>query len=581
MSFYNLQLILVRYITELLDNDIDTINWLSSCKHFYDFRDQITFDKFPNYYYSINVNKIQANSTTLPKRFKNLYIKPQDSIINSINDIFSNYGIDKCLYQQSSDQTKLLRLPDSTSISKLELSFHVIDELSIPNTVKELVLNHVQFEWRYIPESVTSLFVDSLTIDGPLKVNLKKLVFTSIFNQEIRDDTFPPSITYLDLGVSFNYNISIDILPPNLQHLILGNSFNSSVLSLPTSLVTLHLPSFTPPDLGIYPVALQELKLQNLKCINSIGLLSNLIKLELKQFDEDLAEGVLPLTLQELILPKFSKVLHPGSIPHSVTHLTLYFYHTINNSCALPLSLKSLVLVNQNQALIPSTILNDHKFERLLARFSLHNIRSIDQLPNTLKYLELGMNAICEISEGVLPETLEEIVFTSYFDQAYNKRLYTNPIFVHLKNLRILKTCWQVKETLEDNLPEGLKEFHLTTIDYDLLQSLPKGLEILICKNAIIDPTMRYTSIYDFTVELGKGLFPPSLLKLDLGAFFKATLTEGSLPPLLESIRFNSQYHQKFQENTFPSTLKRIYISEKCLKNIESMLPPYCKINFI
>jgi hypothetical protein len=47
-----------------------------------------------------------------------------------------------------------------------------------------------------------------------------------IFNQEIKVNILPSSLTHLTFGISFNQKIKVNILPSSLTHLTMGCDFN-------------------------------------------------------------------------------------------------------------------------------------------------------------------------------------------------------------------------------------------------------------------------------------------------------------------------------------------------------------------
>ncbi|KYR02057.1 hypothetical protein DLAC_00856 [Tieghemostelium lacteum] len=596
-----LPLTITKLILETIDSDVDIKNFLSSCKHLYGFRENIRFNNFPINYFVDAIERKTISKVKLPLKYKYLLILLD--VVLDIEIIASlvhyDFGTVKLFKNLNSNRDfRVIRAPPKVSSLIFSDSRCVLDELSIPSTVTELSLAIEYCKWEFIPDSVTSLEVSSENnvslVVGDLKPTLKKLVFSFFFQKEIRSELFPPSLTYLDLGLRFNYDVSIETLPINLEHLVLGKGFRNSILSLPSTLQSLILPqSFIPKTLeaGIFPQSLKKLKFLYLYPYprELLSYLINLVDLELMYFDIELQPEMLPPSLTKLNISWYKQPLQPNVLPSSITYLNLGSYHSANKElCVLPISLKHLYLHEHNTPWVTMTLTNQHQIETFHFK-SFNHMLEKNQLPNTLKILEFAPNYGRSITPGSLPTTLEEIKLGEFYTDLMPGVLSD---LVNLKKL----TCglyFGYKKTFKDVFPQNLVELKITMIPYKYISSLPKSLKILIIRYGICNSSSRALKSYthnnveiykDFTRKIEKGTFPPTLLQLELGKYFHAQLAEGSLPITLESLSINSDYTLMLKKLVLPPNLKKLFLTEKTYslfsENIDKFkIPFYLSIN--
>ncbi|KYR01457.1 hypothetical protein DLAC_01439 [Tieghemostelium lacteum] len=562
-------LLLIRCICEQLDNDVDIIFFLSSCKQLYSNKDKITFNNFPVNFYLQNYNETASenNQMNIPNKFRILLIDAAIGKIKSFKSFrFDSVYINNDNYKEipSSDTvTKLFILQNRFSFDPLLLSTTSITDLSI--TTYGLIPN---FEWSHLPPSLTSLNYNNrnppLLKAGDLKPPLRKLKLNTL-NQQISKDLFPDTLVHFE--TTFNQNITVESLPERLEILHFDVGDNTwMVLSFPETLKILTL-SFSCSDSQIqcqrYPYGLLEFTSHYLQTEIPVGLFTNLKYLCLTRYNQDLQHGVLPKTLTCLSLNSFDRPLKVGDIPDGITELTLKDYQPVIISSSsstehpLPKSLQLLRIEEQKFILVPGSFPNNYpKFQNLTFQsFNQHIGRGI--FPSSLRNIHLGHYFYSNVEMGSLPLSLEFLSFPFLYSVPLGNGVISTETTPHLNTLRNLSNC--IPQILNGDFRFlNLKSISVDGLPIDAVEYLPHSLEELILRFGIcgkLDGTVAVELSYKFYTVNQKLPFPPSLLHLNFGLHFNSPLSEVSLPPNLEYIELDSDIDITF----FISTCKKLY----------------------
>ena len=410
---------IVKIISNYL-NDKELLNFLSTCKLYKNF-DDIYFEKK---IISINYNRTNVLDMKFDYAiFIETYLKCQILYINLENPLN-------------------LFPPKLKSLDINSDNFIILEKL--PKTLVELYLNN-EF---------------NNSIDN-LPKNLKKLTLRDKFNQKINN--LPNLLHELNLGLKFNqyldnlpltlkilnmenceyFNFSIDCLSNliNLETLSLGYGFCQEINILPTNLKELNIYSLR-NKINYLPANLHNLKINSFSNKTFFSLLTfhqNLKKLIIPYIDLNfLPKSLISLTFInndnkiDLDLTKFIKL----------NYLCLNFF---NNKLKLPDNLQDLYIstrINKNEKLKYS--LNNLP-EKLINLHILDYNKTIDKLPNSLKYLNIKGKFDNMI---ILPPNIKIAKFGYKFYQPIDlpdslEELYLSPKYdrplIHPKILKILK----------------------------------------------------------------------------------------------------------------------------------------------
>ncbi|GAM25276.1 hypothetical protein SAMD00019534_084510 [Acytostelium subglobosum LB1] len=205
---------------------------------------------------------------------------------------------------------------------------------------------------------------------GSLPSHLETLVFNPHFDQVIQVGTFPASLTSLTLGQSFNQSLN-GVLPTSITSLDMSrivSAYDYSLNNLPASLTTIHLPMFYNNDINHPPLerlyvdyfvpslnpmpALTELTISSLDPSINFALFPRLTRLVIVRANDSICTSLLPwstlksaslccvlvtwidrqviikdlipMGVESLKLGRCNFIdVPPGSLPSSLTHLTL------------------------------------------------------------------------------------------------------------------------------------------------------------------------------------------------------------------------------------------------------------------
>lgn len=196
---------------------------------------------------------------------------------------------------------------------KLELC--ILDELPVsfhnylPKTVKQLVFwfddDSAYDEICEIPEGVEELEITNSLKHlrpGLLPQSLQSLIVYEL--QSPLDSSLPSSLTSFEIS-SFTFELTQDMFPISLQHLSLGRTLPGFVPNfLPPSLTSLFMHCSGQLVVGCLP--------------------PTLIILEIERYNQPLDVGVLPDGLEELILPSFRLPFTQEALPPRLFKLILF-----------------------------------------------------------------------------------------------------------------------------------------------------------------------------------------------------------------------------------------------------------------
>ncbi|AUV58080.1 F-box and FNIP repeat-containing protein, partial [Bandra megavirus] len=204
-------------------NDCDKMNFMKTCKEYYNYRDCINYTDI--YEYDI-IRKLSFKN-----RFKRLIYQDYIPNTNTINNGGANkfYFYMKKLDEPIPNETTHLiyknkifnpLFPIPNSVTYLKFKKPIVDMMiRIPNSVINLKIKGWINDWSIIPNSVT------------------RLKFGKFFDQEI--EYIPNSVTHLKFGKNFNKSIWNSI-PNSVTHLTFGEKFNQNIKNCIPNSVT-HL----------------------------------------------------------------------------------------------------------------------------------------------------------------------------------------------------------------------------------------------------------------------------------------------------------------------------------------------------
>jgi hypothetical protein len=174
------------------------------------------------------------------------------------------------------------------------------------------------------------------------------------------------------------------------------------------------------------------------------------------------------------------------------------------------------------------------------------NIIDINILNNfeILKELHFYKKFNQPISENVLPDTLQMLIFGFHYNQIIGINVLPN-------SLQTLIFGYYYNQIIGINvLPNSLQtltfgSLYNQTIDVNVLPNLLQ--------------TLTFGSVYDQTIS--KNVLPNSLQALTFSHFYDQTFGINVLPNSLQSLTFNYNYNQIISENILPISLKVIYFN--------------------
>ncbi|KYR01705.1 hypothetical protein DLAC_01714 [Tieghemostelium lacteum] len=467
--------LIIKQIAELLDNDVERLNFLMTCKFSYTVRKSIRFDKFPLSYCCRQREKYNLPNTTTTTTTTTT----TEGTPNKKSGFFSNWfsktvstpvnrGLSFILPSSPKDPLETLPMKFTRIAINTEEEFRLYI-----NRVKDILdVEEITFYW--LPHG------QIYSIIPYISPKTTALTIMKSFNQKISKAFFPSHLEYVNLGLIFDKPLEEDVLPQNLKTLVFMDKFNIPIEEgwIPQSVQNLYLSEQYSCKLYAhsFPSNLVRLELgpSYLTKLDPGVLPPSLVWMDMGGYNHAFEAGTLPQSLKTLILPRYShhKLDH---LPSSLTHLDIQNFNYTIQPGHLPLSIKVLYLPPfYNELLHPSSIPDLCVKLNMGREFDQKLVLGSRIFPPFLKELYMGFHFNREIPAGYLPETLEILSFRSGF----NTQLYQGSLPNSLKELYLGKNYAQPLNTYV--LPEGLVILSLGIkfVDYDNL-SLPTSLEHL------------------------------------------------------------------------------------------------------
>lgn len=265
--------------------------------------------------------------------------------------------------------------------------------------------------------------------------SLTKLVFSTFTNFDVAK-SFPPGLTYLELGPRWNQPVEKNTFPPLLQTLYFGNAgVGWSIFIQPL------FPGSLPP---------------NLTHLFFSG-----------AYDSPLFSGTLPVSLKKLHFgPRFNSVIH--ELPPFLTELHLPRPFSCSLPTPLPSSLEVVELGHawnfiqdiRNTKIVCVHLRKNHASIRLPD--TLHSL-SCDQVPKHLPchLVELHLvQCTFPIYPGVLPDSLRILTVSCKFNHPFG----VGVLPCHLQELVFLYPIINVWNHPLDHVPDSLTRLELPRV---------------------------------------------------------------------------------------------------------------------
>eukprot|EP01132_Coremiostelium_polycephalum_P005098 gene5098-6345_t len=333
------------------------------------------------------------------------------------------------------------------SVKKLTINHHFFkhDPTLIPSSVTSLSMNNWSYykgETDLIPPSIVHLrigmndtqqslapgcFPDGIeTLDfgyyfsksadlvpGVIPYSVKNLKILN-YDSALKKGVIPPSVEILELGSQLRLPIGRGVIPNGVKVLTFGTYFNQPILkdSIPDSITQLNIatknippilsPEILPPNISIKHIFTLEPLTPNTFLPPTIEFLDC-------QFCR-IYKGLLPHGLKTLILRADIVSIEINSIPNTVTSITFEKMVEIPIIIGiLPPSLKYLKFNRGYNAKSPVFPLIPHSVETLFFGGFSNNIIPAGSLPESMLYLNLGINFSQSLGNGVLPSKLKNL----------------------------------------------------------------------------------------------------------------------------------------------------------------------------
>ncbi|KAM9993309.1 hypothetical protein ACTFIZ_011282 [Dictyostelium cf. discoideum] len=510
-------------------------------------------------FFKIFRNKILRNQ--IFKHLRNFNICPILMKYNSIKqfkecqfkDYLSNVYYNLKGFEYLPNSIKFLKLGDNfwtSTLFTLELNKF---KNFLPQSLTHLELSNSFSRYSklngssFIPESVTKLDIGdgfnrilrsddipltlkTLKIGKTFKSSLQLIDCKNLENLEFDDESHFNNI-FNNNNNNYNTNDNNN-LPQNLKYLKFGNLYSMEIknvqLNLPKTLTYLSFGSgFNSPINLQSLINLKRLEFKSkYKFKFSVGSLpSSLTYLSIGGYEKDFEIGVLPINLQTLIISTNSSTIKTkqkfeiGVLPSSITNFTFnHYYNTVHpfQNGALPSSLTSLDL-----------FFYDHPIDNLI-------------LPSSLTFLELPK-------------------------KQSNKSWRLLKLLSNLKNLNSLAWNCSDKIPSPNELPNSLTQLRIRNINYY------HKFEFGIFPSSLLSLLIHSDHCYGFD----DGVLPQSLKRLELYCpHFKSQFQLNSIPKNLEILTLSStSYHFAFNKNELPTSLKYLSLPKNYSHFIDCDLP--------
>ncbi|KAF2077380.1 hypothetical protein CYY_001308 [Polysphondylium violaceum] len=485
-----------------------------------------------------------------------LYLSTEPSLIEEIrnNKPLPNY-LKQLSIKINTYSTKSLQLdviPET--VSELYLAPKGVHFFNMPAHIKNLTLEEYEFESRYHDDLIQSSSLDYLKIAKPLlqqgeaAFNIENIIiaFPYIRKNGLQTIGRNPRRIFKENQKS--------LVKMTLQLFVTGLVFGNSGFN--TFVTKLCLPEFNSELLqGNLPLSLESLNAEKLNHVLKKEVLPNtLAKMNLYRYNQRLDSQVLPNSLNYINLHSFNQELNPGVLGNNVSKLYLSSFNQPLGQNVLPNSLTELNLASFNQPLEAGIL---PTFLRGLDMAKFNKPIGVGVLPSSLQQLYL-FKYNQRLPELSLPNSLEMLYIPNFIPQCPMDQL---PYYGNIKELSIGSLA---KGVTTDFLP-------LSVIDLSIHCSKFEIERDVITKNVI------RLSVYFKTI--GKADLPPNISSLLLHktgnnrvkfqptsiisnhikdlSLYNIPISQGLIPSSCYSFKTN---RVQFKEGDLPSTIKYIKI---------------------
>ncbi|EFA83125.1 hypothetical protein PPL_03915 [Heterostelium album PN500] len=249
---------------------------------------------------------------------------------------------------------------------------------NVPTTVKKISFsishsNH-RLKLSDFPTTITKVdFRHCFTLQecGALPATVRKLKLGS-FSQPLKIDTIPPAVEYLELAYKHSEPLEPNILPTSIKTLNLRYQLNQPLAKgcIPSSVESLKLNCIYPDQIrpGVIPNSVKHLHLKDTDGLSVGSIPPSVNILSFSRFSGKLENGVIPDTVQQLIIPiDYFNIYKINALPKAIRNIRIQdaqieiFYHDLRrleNDRYLILGINhSLVkqMLNVNPTKRPST----------------------------------------------------------------------------------------------------------------------------------------------------------------------------------------------------------------------------------
>eukprot|EP01132_Coremiostelium_polycephalum_P007744 gene7744-9524_t len=416
----------------------------------------------------------------------------------------------------------------------------------------------------------------------------------------------PSSVTVLKLPRDFSQKLDPHFIPSSVTSLFLTCNFLDTLElnCIPHSVtrLTFQNPLYDHPlKDGHLPASIQTLKI-NVKSQLVHGSIPNSVTDLTLTTDQMIDIGTIPNSVTKLHFISQSKIIlmKPGSIPSSVTELTMDLGFKIKSGF-IPESVLTLKLSKFNRILKPGHLPDSITHLDLGNQFN--QPIDIGGLPSSIKNLKLGKLFNQDIKVGIFPIGIQQIEFGERFDK-------TLPVDVFPSSLISLILGVSFKQELTiGSLPPGLKKLDILNRHYPHYIDpliVPQSLVSLILNPkygfslARFQNSLKYLSMgvglkpsdigllpntlecldTSFIVPIPIGFIPPSLKVLGLCITdtnnFALPLLPGSIPPTVETLVISTSVNIP-PMNLIPNGIKNLFLkfstSSKVQLSIKNIIP--------
>lgn len=407
----------------------------------------------------------------------------------------SNTGLDGLLKAHRSNRQLdgLLKIHQTNKVPVTEVHYFYQDRLHEDRPLPPFA-THI----TYLSTDCVSKLVPGFLPNGVIDLDIK-----SVWNSPVQVGVIPLSVKALKL--------CLDVT--NWMPSLIPDSVTDLTLELQSAFAGHSIGDLTP---GSLPTSLKYLK---------FGQCGKLV-----------APGVIPTSLTHLsCCVDLLSILEPGSIPDGVFHLTLESRHNPKifkqpKPGVIPTSISHVVL--NTAGILDLNILHTlPRLTHLCVRAGYDAKLSSDMIPASVTHMSLscndGLNNDCRITTNMIPDTVTHLCFDHRFDQAIGKGIIPRPV-THV--------------VMGDRFDRNLSP-----------HTFPRSVTHL-CFGKTFDKPVRVSDI------------PSSVTHLVFGENFNQEIKPGVIPSSVRYLAFGKKFTQKLDEKVFPSLLRYLEIPRGYVK---------------